>query len=125
MYYILVKRLLEKKPTVLQNHSDVVFLFNANGCQELKVSTLVNFDQNVHQDTWALVDINQRVGKPAEFIDSSPFFLVMVSSPKASLWYPVMRYRGPVAFWLMKPFSLAELIQASVFLASIRFLSLI
>jgi len=119
LYYILVKRLLDKKPTVFQNHSDYVLLFNNDGFQVEQASLFMDPGQSAHQDTWALVDMSPWVEELAVFIQSSPFFTVIASSPKASRWDNIMRYRGPVAFWFMKPFSLAELIQASVFLASI------
>ena len=70
-----------------------------------------------HQDTWALVDLRDKVATPADVIVNSSFFVVMASSPQPTRWKDVKRYRGPITFWFMKPFSLAELIQASVFLA--------
>jgi hypothetical protein len=71
-----------------------------------------------YRKTWALVDINFHVETPAEAL-GEPFFLVMASSPRASRLRKLQKYRRPATYWLMKPFTLAELIQASVFLTSI------
>jgi hypothetical protein len=115
LYYILVKRLLEQKPTILQINTQHLFLFNANGVKAISSSTQLYPKSEEYQRAWALVDINQHVQTPAEMLGpNSPFFLIMASSPRASRWQWVQRYRAPVAFWLMKPFTLAELIQASV-----------
>jgi hypothetical protein len=119
LYYILVKRLLEKKPTVLQNNSKDVFIFDDKGCHVVEASSYLYYsDRSARQDTWALVDLGQKVAEPARFMYNSSFFLIMASSPKPTRWKNVLKYRAPVAFWFMKPFTLAELIQASVFLTS-------
>jgi hypothetical protein len=44
------------------------------------------------------------------------FDMVVVEKQEAS---KLQKYRRPADYWLMKPFTLGELIQASVFLASI------
>ena len=118
LYYILVKRLLEKKPTVFQYKPNVVFIFNDKGLHARRPSSHCEPDLSGYQDTWALVDTNENITQPADFILSSKFFLVMTSSPTPSRWYNVQMYRAPVTLWFMKPFSLVELLQASVFLAS-------
>ena len=116
LYYILVNRLLENKPTVLQNSSSGVFIFNDKGCYMLEASSDQDYYRIGHQDTWALVDLGEKFAKPANVIVNSSFFLVMASSPQPTRWKDVREHRGPAALWFMKPFSLAELIQASVFL---------
>ena len=113
LYYILVKRLLENKPTVLQNDSDVVYIFDDKGCHVQKASWYPY--EGPHPDMWALVDLGQWVQRPARFVHSSSFFVIMASSPTPARWIEVRTHRGPISFWFMKPFSLAELIQASVF----------
>jgi hypothetical protein len=100
LYYILVKRLLEEKPTILQNDPGVLFLFDAYGVTALRPSSDADPELEAYGDTWALV-----------------------ASPRASRWQDVERYRGSVALWFMKPFTLAELVQASVYLASISSLT--
>jgi hypothetical protein len=112
---ILAQRLFEKKPTVFQNRSDYVYIFDKNGYRRHRASITVNFRGVAHQDTWALVDMSPRVETLSDFIQDSPFFTVIASSPRPSRWYQIMRYRGLLARWFMKPFSLAELIQASAF----------
>jgi hypothetical protein len=123
LYYILVKRLLEQKRTILQNSTQHLFFFNENGIEVLRPFTLVDPKSEKYQNTWALVDINVHVERPAEMLskETSPFFLVMASSLRASRLRGLQKYGRPSAFWLMKPFNLAELIQASVFLASDSF----
>jgi hypothetical protein len=125
LYYILVNRLLERKPTIFQKEPDVLFLFDDNGVRELNPSMDVDPSLGIHRNTWALVDCNRRVHEPAALLarDTSPYFLVIASSPRASRWEGVEKDRGRIALWFMKPFTLAELIQASVFLASISSLA--
>jgi hypothetical protein len=117
LYYVLVNRLLENKPTVLQNNSKDVFIFDDKGCHVVEASSRQYSYRIGHQDTWALVDLGDKVATPADVIVDSSFFLVMASSPQPTRWKNVLKYRAPAALWFMKPFSLAELIQASVFLA--------
>jgi hypothetical protein len=116
LYYILVKRLFEKKSTILQNDRDYLYVFNANGVRVMSASWVVHPKSPEYQNTWALVDITPQVQEPACMIgnDNDPFFLIMASSPRPSRLRRLEKFRRPGAFWLMKPFSLAELIQASV-----------
>lgn len=117
LYYVLVNRLLERKPTVLQNNSKDIFVFDDKGCHVVEASSRQYSYRIGHEDTWALVDLGEQVATPADVIIDSSFFLVMACSPQPIRWKKVVRYRAPAALWFMKPFSLAELIQASVFLA--------
>ena len=68
LYYILVKRLLEKKPTVLQYKPDVVFIFNDKGLHARRASSYYEPELSGYQDTWALVDMNEKIKQPADFI---------------------------------------------------------
>ena len=118
LYYILVKRLLEENhPSVQQE------LPRFLQCRRVKIlnpSMSVDPELEEYQNAWALVDINALVEKPAEMLGlNAPFFLVMASSSRASRLRKLQKHRRPAAYWLMKSFTLAELIQASVFLASI------
>jgi len=101
--------------------NDHLFFFNANGVEVLPPSFIVDPELEIFQNTWALVDINTEIKKPAAMLcrDTSPFFLVMTSSPRTSQLRALRKYREPAVCWLMKPFNLSELIQASVFLASL------
>jgi len=112
LYYILVKRLLEQKPTILQTNSHVLFFFNANGVQVLHPSWFVDHKSEAYQNAWALVDINADIQTPAAILRESALFLVIASFPRASQWKGMQRCREPTAFWFMKPFTLGELIQA-------------
>ena len=115
LYYILAKRLFEKKPTVFQFEPNVVYIFNDKGLHARLASSSCEPELSEDQNAWALVDMNEDVEKPARFIRISRLLLIMASSPKPSRWHNVEKYRAPVALWFMKPFSLVELLQASVF----------
>jgi len=67
-----------------------------------------------YRDTWALVDANQDVQTPAPMLsrDTSPFFLVIATSPQVSRWEGLDKNKEQIGLWFMKPFTLAELIQA-------------
>lgn len=121
LYYILVKRLLEQKPTILQNHAQHLFFFNAKGVKAVSPSNFADPESREYQNMWALVDINPRVREPADMVghENSPFFLVMASSPRPSRLRGLQKHGRLGAYWLMKPFTLTELIQALVFLTSI------
>jgi len=119
LYYILVKRLLDRKPTILQSDSDRLYFFHSEGVEVLLPSSSSLLPDS--QNTWALVDINMNVQAPAAMLgyQSSPFFLVMSSSPRPTRLRELKKYRRPGTYWFMKPFTLVELIQASVFFPSI------
>jgi hypothetical protein len=121
LYYILVRRLFEQKPTILQNHRDHLYVFNANGVKAMSASMVVHPQSPEYQNTWALVDITPRVQEPGSMIGNeiNPFFLVLASSPRSSRLQGLEKSGQPSNYWIMKPFSLAELIQASVFLTKI------
>jgi len=123
LYYILVRRLLEQKPTILQNDSQDLYFFHSNGVDVLSPFLHVVPNSELYQNTWALVDINVNVQAPAQMLskDTSPFFLVIASSPRPSRLRELQKYKSPSVFWFMKPFTLAELIQVSVFLTSISY----
>jgi hypothetical protein len=121
LYYILVRRLLEQKPTILQKQKESLLFFHSEGVEVLSPSTYVDATLDKYQNAWALVDINVHCQSPAVVLggDGSPFFLVMASCPRPSPLRELEKHRRPCDYWLMKPFTLAETIQASVFLTSI------
>ena len=121
LYYILVKRLLDRKPTILQTQRQYLYSFHSEGVDVLSQSSPILPNSEEYRNTWALVDINVHVQAPAELIshENSPFYLVMSSSPKPSRMRELKKYGRPGAYWLMNPFTLVELLQASVFLTSI------
>ena len=112
LYSILVKRLLDKKPTILQNSTQYLIFFRTNGVTFIPPRRSADPELEEYRKTWALVDINFHVETPAEAL-GEPFFLVMASSPRA------LGLRKLQKYWVMKPFTLAELIRTSVFLTSI------
>jgi len=114
LYYILVQRLLKQKATILQNEPEHLFLFNAEGVEVLQSSSKVYPGSEEYKNMWALVNIDPDIQKPARMIrdETSPFFVVMASSPRPSRLRGLQKYLQPGVYWLMKPFSLAELIQA-------------
>ncbi len=125
LYYILVKRLFEEKRTILQISPQYFLFFNADGVEVLFTSSLEGLfldpQFEKYRNTWALIDISVHLESPAEVLskDNSPFFLVVASSPRPSRLRELNKYARPSTYWFMKPFTLAELIQASVFLSSI------
>lgn len=118
LYYILVKRLLKQQPTILQNDPGHLFLFNAKGVKAVSSSNRVFPGSSEYENMWALVDIDPDIQKPARMVchETSPFFLVMASSPRPSRLRELQKHGQPGAYWLMKPFTLEELIQALVLL---------
>ena len=120
---ILVKRLLEEKPTILQNNTQYLIFFHTNGVTLLNPCRSVDPESEEYQKTWALVDINLHVKTPAEML-GCPFFLVMASSPWASRLRKLQKYRRPAAYWLMKSFTLAELTKRQWFWPAFCLLSL-
>jgi hypothetical protein len=112
LYYLLALRLLKQQPTVFQYEDASVVLFNKNGASRL--SPKISLAQIPPSKMWALVDSNQSVQIPADMFlrDGSPFFIVMASSPRSTRWDAVQHYKPRMKLWFMKPFTLAELIQA-------------
>ena len=121
LYYILVKRLFEQKPTIFQDVNAHLYVFNANGVKAVDASMVVHPHSEEYRNTWALVDINPELLKPGTMLskENSPFFLVMASPPRPSRLQELLKCGRPGSHWIMKPFSLVELIQASVFLTKI------
>ena len=118
LYYLLALRLLKRRPTIFQYRLDVILLFDANGVSPLSPHSEIS---STCEDTWALVDTNESVPTPAPMLAraTSPYFLIVASSPPSSRLDAVQHYRPPTASWFMQPFTLVELIQVSVSLANI------
>ena len=121
LYYILVRRLLERKPTILQRRSHYLYFFHSEGVEVLSPYLDVHRQLEKYRNTWALVDINVYVQAPAEILgdENSPFFLVIASFPRPARLRELKKHGKPGAYWFMNPFTLVELLQASVFLTSI------
>jgi hypothetical protein len=114
LFYLLVRRLLARKPTIFQRDAKSIYFFSAMGVRRLSRDT-VNSSVN-SSETWALIDAKQEVKTaPIFLIDRSDLFLVIASSLRPSHWRDVDRYRPPTKIWLMEPFALEEIIQAQVF----------
>ncbi|KAF5384162.1 hypothetical protein D9615_003367 [Tricholomella constricta] len=111
LYYVLALRLLNRQPTIFQYRPDVLLLFDTNGVSLLSPHS---DPMAASEDTWALVDCNESVSTPAPTLlrGSSPYFLIVSSSPRSSRWSAVQRFRAPSGFFFMEPFTLKELIQA-------------
>lgn len=82
LYSILVKRLLDKKPTILQNSTQYLIFFRTNEVTFPHPRRSVDPELEEYRKTWALIDINFHVETPAEAL-GEPLFLVMASSPRA------------------------------------------
>ncbi|KIM43170.1 hypothetical protein M413DRAFT_397524 [Hebeloma cylindrosporum] len=115
LYYLLAIRLYRRQPTIFQFLPDKIFLFHANGVS-VSDDFQAFYSEGRSEDIWALVDCNSEVKRPAPALCDciSPFFLIMASSPRASNWDDVIHYMPPIDFWFLEPFTLVELIQASV-----------
>ncbi len=118
LFYLLVRRLLVRKPTIFQRDAKSIYSFSATGVRRLSRDIV---DRSVNtSETWALLGAkHEDKTAPIFMIDRSDLFLVIASPPRPSHWRDVERYRPPVKIWLMEPFGLEELIQAQVFLITL------
>jgi hypothetical protein len=113
LYYLLALRLHNKQPTFFQFIEDVVILFDNRGVTLLPPDLA---DTSAPNGTWALVDSNAKVKSVPPIFTGAlcPYFVVVAASPREDRWRSIRHYRPRVRVWFMKPFTLEELIQASV-----------
>ena len=104
-------RLQAWRPTIFQIDTNSIYYFSETGVQQLprdKREPSVDFS-----NTWALIDAKQDKETAPIFLRSN-IFLVVASSPRPTHWEDVEHYRPPAKKGFMAPFTLEELIQASV-----------
>ncbi|KAF8576198.1 hypothetical protein K439DRAFT_1623009 [Ramaria rubella] len=117
LYYILIKRLLEGKCTVLQDRAPYFLFFDDAGCREIQITDTQHADLSdkpyAMRQTWILVDSNDGMDKPAEFATGRlcDAFVVQASSPRISRWKGWVKERGGRAL-IMQPWSWPEIYAA-------------
>ncbi|KAF8584001.1 hypothetical protein K439DRAFT_1617083 [Ramaria rubella] len=100
LYYILIKRLLEGKCTVLQDRVPYFLFFGDAGCREIQITDTQHADLSdkpyAMRQTWILVDSNDAMEKPAQFATGRlcDAFVVQASSPWISRWKGWVKERG-------------------------------
>ena len=125
MLRLLLHRLALRLPTALQVKNSYAILFHEGG-----VSEFADLDNHLiygalkpppggdpRRKVWALVNTNKFLSDPADiFKDHGTFFVVNVTSPHPEHleWLSQIDYED----FYMKPWSLSEIIQAYVDLAS-------
>jgi len=113
LYYLLALRLRNKQPTFFQFTKDVVILFDHHGVTLLPPGYA---NTSAPKGSWALIDSNGDVQTvPPIFTGQRcPYFVVVAAPLYSKRWWSLQRYRPRVKVWYMAPFTLEELIQASV-----------
>ncbi len=109
LYYILLLRLQAKKPTILVLNPNVVTVFLQQGVFSVAIAHFNSVAMLIPDSAWCLVDSNQELKHPPQFIIQSPFFIVQAASPIKDHISWKDKTLG-VWEYFMKPFSLSELI---------------
>jgi hypothetical protein len=113
LYYLLALRLRNKQPTFFQFTKDVVILFDDHGVTLLPPGYA---NTSAPKGSWALIDSNADVQTvPPIFTGQRcPYFVVVAAPLCSKRWWSLQHYRPRIRVWYMEPFTLEELIQASV-----------
>ena len=125
MLRLLLRRLALRLPTALQVHNNFAILFHEGGVSEfasLDKPSVYNALRSLSggdpkQKVWALVNTSEFLSDPADiFKDHEIFFVVDATSPRSEHleWLDKINHQK----FYMKPWSLSEIIQAYVDLAS-------
>lgn len=114
MYYVLCKRLKNREVTALQRDAEWFYLFSERGVTLIDSKTEYGDVPGVSKGTWALVNSNESVTRPAGcFVDAdSPFFIVEAASPRPYRWGNRFKGKGVIKMFYMKPFTFQELLCA-------------
>lgn len=110
LIYVLVLRILAGLPTILMTESDRFFIFQESGVIEVKSKDASEFQAQISDKFWCLVDSNaDLVGVPTCISDLG-CFIVQAASPRATRldWWTKARFA--VDLYYMKEWSLSELI---------------
>lgn len=110
LYYILVMRLKEKKPTYFQINSTYLYRFDIRGVERIRVDGTPDNQTELY---CALVDSNQHVTQPASFIQNSNTHVIYAASPQTKRinW---AKYVGQKRVLCMEPWTWMELMQGYV-----------
>lgn len=110
LYYILLKRLNEGKPTYFQKDAAYLYRFDSQGVARIGE----DISGALHTEFyWALVDSNAHVTKPAPFIMDSDTHIIYATSPERERvkW---TKYIANETNLFMKPWTRVELMQGYV-----------
>jgi hypothetical protein len=104
----LVQRLLQRKPTALED-DDEWYLFNDAGVKEYTKNPYSVIPQ-LGREVWVLVDSNENVHKPSGIFTSKKCkaFIIQATSPRESRYYQWQKHRG-APIWTMDVWSRDEL----------------
>ncbi|KAF9513103.1 hypothetical protein BS47DRAFT_988844 [Hydnum rufescens UP504] len=119
LYFLLVERILQGRPTALQRNPDRVILITNTGKVQI-IPDKKHMDPQGFPGVWGLVDSNDSLMKPHwVFTDShSQFFLVHSCPPQPVRW-KAWRKKFSASIAVMKPWSWEEFyIGGMVFLSS-------
>ncbi|KAI0038280.1 hypothetical protein FA95DRAFT_1613506 [Auriscalpium vulgare] len=107
LYFLLCLRLLAGRPTLFQHTADCVFRYRSTGVTQINFSDHPSL-YNLPDGTWILVDSNRQVKDVHKCLMESKGFIVQASLPRVERmkW----RSKGCVSTFIMRPWSLAELI---------------
>lgn len=108
--YLLMRMLKAQERVVCQFEGNTIVLFDNTGATFISPVFVRKKD---FSNVLALIDCNQFIERPAAIFahDHAPFFCVVTASPRSSCWENIAHY-GRLTTWIMKPFTLSELIQA-------------
>ncbi|KAG8891282.1 hypothetical protein FRB99_003729 [Tulasnella sp. 403] len=110
LYYVLYQRLVDCKPTLFQAKPAVFYLFDKSGVRELP-SIFTGLWDIVSSGTWALVDSNTEVKRPASAIlNCRRVFIIAVASPcNDCMEWCKARNQHHICTYCMEPWMLEEL----------------
>jgi hypothetical protein len=123
LLWLFFRRLALGLPTALQVDDAYALLFHEGGVHQFEdpnnnvACDALVFPSGEHpKRIWALVNTSQNLSEPAKVFKDGPFFVVDATYPRSNRleWVNEARYEN----FCMRPWSLSEVIQACVDLAS-------
>ncbi|KAK0431672.1 hypothetical protein EV421DRAFT_1926021 [Armillaria borealis] len=109
LYYVLVLRLQASKPTILVTHPDKVTVFLRHGVYSILMTDFEEVIPAIPTTAWCLVDTNESLETVPAPISGTPFFILQAALPKRKHLQWANKTIG-ILQYVMKPFSLSELI---------------
>lgn len=115
---MLVLRLQAGLPTVYQSNTDFMYLFDEGGVFECSCAGAKpeEFRESISESTWCLIDSNRNLPDVPTFITGLKRFIVQASSPRAARVAWRDKSIRPITQYIMKPWSLSEILAGYVFL---------
>ncbi|KAF9516332.1 hypothetical protein BS47DRAFT_676509 [Hydnum rufescens UP504] len=105
LIYTLIRRLAERKPTVLKWRSKA-YIFRPDGPSPIDSENADTAFGTVPSRTWALLDTSQ--GLPETFFLNGPLFRILTSSPDPDIYLPWLR-GGDIPVLYMNPWTWSEI----------------